>query len=111
MTKIKINIKMDENFNIVLLNEKTKKQIEIKFSSKEINAYNLYKLFDYKNGNNYEITSNADKIVEGNERDYFIEVINLIDSIRKEINELSDDEENTEEEIQNNTNELFPDLN
>ena len=111
MTKIKINIKMDENFNIVLLNEKTKKQIEIKFSSKEINAYNVYELFDYKNGNNYEITSNADKIVEGNERDYFFEVINLIDSIRKEINELSDHEENTEEEIQNNTNELFPDLN
>ncbi|MDD6323466.1 MAG: N-acetylmuramoyl-L-alanine amidase [Bacilli bacterium] len=51
--------------------------------------------------------------VSGNvkEKDYFLEVINLIDSIIKEINELNNDKQHIEEEIQSNENELFSDLN
>lgn len=112
MTKITINIKMNDKFDIVLSNETTKKQKEIKFSSKNINAYDIYELFDYKKGNSYEITSNVEIIAEGNEKDYFIEVINLINSIKEEINELSNDGQGDQEkEIQSNTNELFYDLN
>lgn len=71
----------------------------------------IYELFDYKKDNNYQITSNIDQIEDGNEKDYFLEVINLIDSILKEINELNNDKQHIEEEIQSNENELFSDLN
>lgn len=111
MTKITINIKMDDKFDIVLLNENSKNKKEIKFSDKNINAYDIYELFDYKKDNNYQITSNIDQIEDGNEKDYFLEVINLIDSIIKEINELNNDKQHIEEEIQSNENELFSDLN
>lgn len=111
MTKITINIKMDDKFDIALLNENSKNKKEIKFSDKNINAYDIYELFDYKKDNNYQITSNIDQIEDGNEKDYFLEVINLIDSIIKEINELNNDKQHIEEEIQSNENELFSDLN
>ncbi len=111
MTKITINIKMDDKFDIALLNENSKNEKEIKFSDKNINAYDIYELFDYKKDNNYQITSNIDQIEDGNEKDYFLEVINLIDSIIKEINELNNDKQHIEEEIQSNENELFSDLN
>ena len=102
---------MDDKFDIVLLNENSKNKKEIKFSDKNINAYDIYELFDYKKDNNYQITSNIDQIEDGNEKDYFLEVINLIDSIIKEINELNNDKQHIEEEIQSNENELFSDLN
>ena len=102
---------MDDKFDIVLLNENSKNKKEIKFSDKNINAYDIYELFDYKKDNNYQITSNIDQIEDGNEKDYFLEVINLIDSIIKEINELNNDKQHFEEEIQSNENELFSDLN
>lgn len=111
MTKITINIKTDDKFDIALLNENSKNEKEIKFSDKNINAYDIYELFDYKKDNNYQITSNIDQIEDGNEKDYFLEVINLIDSIIKEINELNNDKQHIEEEIQSNENELFSDLN
>ena len=111
MTKITINIKMDDKFDIALLNENSKNKKEIKFSDKNINAYDIYELFDYKKDNNYQITSNIDQIEDGNEKDYFLEVINLIDSIIKEINELNNDKQHIEEEIQSNENELFSDVN
>lgn len=111
MTKITINIKMDDKFDIALLNENSKNKKEIKFLDKNINAYDIYELFDYKKDNNYQITSNIDQIEDGNEKDYFLEVINLIDSILKEINELNNDKQHIEEEIQSNENELFSDLN
>ena len=111
MTNITINIKMDDKFDIALLNENSKNKKEIKFSDKNINAYDIYELFDYKKDNNYQITSNIDQIEDGNEKDYFLEVINLIDSIIKEINELNNDKQHIEEEIQSNENELFSDLN
>lgn len=111
MTKITINIKMDDKFDIALLNENSKNKKEIKFSDKNINAYDIYELFDYKKDNNYQITSNIDQIEDGNEKDYFLEVINLIDSILKEINELNNDKQHIKEEIQSNENELFSDLN
>ena len=111
MTKITINVKMDDKFDIALLNENSKNKKEIKFSDKNINAYDIYELFDYKKDNNYQITSNIDQIEDGNEKDYFLEVINLIDSIIKEINELNNDKQHIEEEIQSNENELFSDLN
>ena len=111
MTKITINIKMDDKFDIALLNENSKNKKEIKFSDKNINAYDIYELFDYKKDNNYQITSNIDQIEDGNEKDYFLEVINLIDSIIKEINELNNVKQHIEEEIQSNENELFSDLN
>lgn len=102
---------MDDKFDIALLNENSKNKKEIKFSDKNINAYDIYELFDYKKDNNYQITSNIDQIEDGNEKDYFLEVINLIDSILKEINELNNDKQHIEEEIQSNENELFSDLN
>ena len=55
MTKITINIKMDDKFDIALLNENSKNEKEIKFSDKNINAYDIYELFDYKKDNNYLI--------------------------------------------------------
>ena len=102
---------MDDKFDIALLNENSKNKKEIKFSDKNINAYDIYELFDYKKDNNYQITSNIDQIEDGNEKDYFLEVINLIDSILKEINELNNDKQHIKEEIQSNENELFSDLN
>lgn len=111
MTKITISLNMDDKFDIVLLNKSTKKQKEIKFSNKNINAYDIYELLDYKTDNNYEIISNIDKIPEGNERDYFNEVINLIDGIKREINELNENGQDIEvHETQDTDEDLLSDL-
>lgn len=112
MTKITINIQMNDNFDIILSNEESKQKKEIKFSDKNVNAYDIYELFDYKIDNNYEILSNVDDIADGNERNYFIEVINLIDGIKKEINELNENKQDTKEvKSQNSDDNLFSDLN
>lgn len=96
MIKIIINIKMDDKYDIVLLNENSGKQMQIKFSDKKIAAYDVYELFDYNKNNNYDIKSNAEEILDGNEKDYFLEVINLINSIKEEINELNNNKGNDE---------------
>ena len=110
MTKITIRLKMDDKFDITLLNENTKKKKEIKFTNKNVNAYDIYELFDYKKDNNYEIISNIDEISDGNEKDYYNEIINLIESIKKEINELNKTEQEEKDDSQNNEIDLLSDL-
>lgn len=101
---------MDDKFDITLLNENTKKKKEIKFTNKNVNAYDIYELFDYKKDNNYEIISNIDEISDGNEKDYYNEIINLIESIKKEINELNKTEQEEKDDSQNNEIDLLSDL-
>ena len=90
MTKIVINLLMNEKYDIVMTNSLTNTTKTIEFSTKNINAYDIYELFDYKNDYNYTVESNINDIDDGNEKDYFKEVISLINDIKKEINDIND---------------------
>ena len=90
MTKIVINLLMNDKYDIVMTNSLTNMTKTIEFSTKNINAYDIYELFGYKNDYNYTVESNINDIDDGNEKDYFKEVISLINDIKKEINDIND---------------------
>ena len=81
---------MNEKYDIVMTNSLTNTTKTIEFLTKNINAYDIYELFDYKNDYNYAVESNINDIDDGNEKDYFKEVISLINDIKKEINDIND---------------------
>ena len=85
----------------------------------------VYDLLSYTPDNNYMLESNIDSIPDGNEKDYFNELIQLIASIITELNnlnssddetiELNSDEVNTKEEnerldVENNDSINFDDF-
>ena len=96
MKKIIIKIEMDDKNDVILLNEQTEKSKKIEFTTKKINAFDIYELLDYKKDNNYQIITNIETIEDGNEKDYFAEIINLIEGINEEVNELVTEEKNEE---------------
>lgn len=101
MTEMKINIEMDESNDITIKNKYTDKSVVIDYSKKEINARDIYELLSYLDDVHYEVNSNYDSIPEGNEKDYFYEIITIIDNIKNELNALNDnkdDDENSDSE-------------
>ena len=93
MTKIVIKLIMNDNFDIEMTNSLTSVKKEISFLTKNINAFDVYELFGYKNDYIYDIESNVDDITDGNEKDYFKEVISLVENIKNEINKINDKKE------------------
>lgn len=90
MEKTKINLIMESNGNINISNELDKKSTTINFSSKELNAKNLYDLLNYCINKQYEISTNIDS-VDGIFKEYFNEVIDLFNKIVDEINNIKED--------------------
>ena len=97
MTEIKISMTMDENYNITLLNCNNNRKVEIDYSNKMINASDVYDLLSYTPECNYTLESNIDSFADGNEKDYFNELIELINSIVSELNNLNSNDETEEE--------------
>ncbi len=91
MIEMLINVLMDENFNIRITNEYTKNNLEIDFAKKEINAYDLYTLLAYSIDVKYEVKNNIQSVAEGNEKDYYQEILTIIENIADELNQLNED--------------------
>lgn len=114
MTEIEIELHMEENYDIKISNNTSGKEFIVKYSDKKINASDVYDLLTYQDDFVYESKSNIEDIEEGNQKDYFNEILTIMNDIIKNINELNnsdknncDSEESIEEEIDNN--ELIPD--
>lgn len=107
MTEIKISMTMDTDYNVKLLNDSINKELKIDYTNKMINASDVYDLLSYAPDNNYMLESNIDSIPDGNEKDYFNELIQLITSITTELNNInsSDDETIESNNDKENTNE------
>lgn len=88
MEKIIINLTIDKNNNITVKNSKSNKQFTIDYQSKKLNAQDVYDVFNYEKENNYEIKSDMDTISEIKIKEYYDDIINLFESITKELNEL-----------------------
>lgn len=116
MKEIKISINMDDNNKITIFNKSTWKTLEIDYTNKMINASDVYDVLSYTTESKYLIESNIDLIDDGNERDYFVELIQLIKSITDELNNLNGvdnvtEGDNSEENNIDNNNELLADDN
>ena len=84
-----INLNMASNFDITITNSINDKKLSIDFETKEINAAQIYDFLSYDKDKSYTISSNFDDIEEGNEKDYFSEIISIISSIADELNQLN----------------------
>ena len=62
MEKIIINLTIDKDNNIVIENKGINKKIEISYSSKTLNAQDVYDIFNYEKENSYEINSNIENV-------------------------------------------------
>ena len=87
---------MNDDYNVKLLNNFSKKSIKIDYLNKMINASDVYDVLSYTIDSNYIIESNLDSINEGNEKDYLNEIIQLIESITNELNNLNNTDAQTE---------------
>lgn len=90
MIEMIINVFMEENFNIRIINEYTEKSLEVNFVKKEINAYDIYSLFSYSIDAKYIVKNNCESIREGNEKDYYQEILTIIENIADELNQLNE---------------------
>lgn len=88
MEKIVINLSIDKDNNITVENIKTKKNFIIEYTSKILSAQDVYDVFCFEKGNNYDIKSDIDKVTDERIKEYYIDIINLFDDIKKELNEL-----------------------
>ena len=95
MEKIIINLTIDKNNNIIVENKKISKKIEINYSSKTLNAQDVYDIFNYEKENSYEINSDIEKVNNEKIKEYYSDIINLFEDIKKELNELKITEENS----------------
>lgn len=116
MTEIIIKLNMNDKYDITISNKNNDKEITINYKEKKINAIDIYELLSYNENIFYSIESNIDEIVEGNEKDYFNEIIFLMYGIINEINEINDsNEENLEvnkdlDQTDDNFKEVLDDL-
>lgn len=94
MEKILINLNMDNKNDITIENSKTKKKIKIEYTSKILNAQDVYDVFGFEKGNNYDIKNNLDKVNDEKLIEYYTEVINLFNDIKNELNDLTINYEN-----------------
>lgn len=94
MEKITINLLMDKDNNITISNDKIDKEIIIQYTSKILNAQDVYDIFLLKKGIIYEIESNINDIKDERIIEYYKDILDLFDDIRKELNELTSCDEN-----------------
>lgn len=61
--------------------------------NKILNAQEAYNVFNFEKNSNYEIKSDVDNITDIKIKEYYNDIINLFEDIKKELNELdfSDD--------------------
>ena len=114
MTEIEIELYMEENYDIKITNNTVGKEFIVKYSDKKISASDVYDLLTYQDDFLYKLKSNIEIINVGNEKDYFNEILIIMNDIVKELNELNNSIKNnddlvetSEEEIHND--ELVPD--
>lgn len=90
MEKIKINMCLDDN-DIIIKNESMESyNIRIGNENKIIKAKDIYDLLDFKPGNKYELIYDKDESVESPVRDYWNDVVVLLQDIINEINNMAD---------------------
>lgn len=94
MEKITINLLMDKDNNITISNDKINKNIVIQYTSKILNAQDVYDIFNFQKGNTYEIESNIKDIKDERIIEYYKDILSLFDDIRKELNDLTSCDEN-----------------
>ena len=94
MEKITINLLMDKDNNITISNDKINKNIIIQYTSKILNAQDVYDIFNFQKGNTYEIESNIKDIKDERIIEYYKDILGLFDDIRKELNDLTSSDEN-----------------
>ena len=95
MEKITINLAIDKDNNIHIENKGINKKIEIKYSSKILNAREVYDIFNYEKGNHYDIKSDIDKVNDEKIKEYYSDIINLFEDIKKELNDLQITDDNS----------------
>lgn len=88
MEEIVINLSIDKDNNITVENSKTKKNFIIEYTSKILSAQDVYDVFNFEKGNNYNIKSDMEKVTDERIKEYYADIINLFDDIKKELNEL-----------------------
>lgn len=88
MEEIVINLSIDKGNNITVENSKTKKNFIIEYTSKILSAQDVYDVFNFEKGNNYNIKSDIEKVTDERIKEYYADIINLFDDIKKELNEL-----------------------
>ncbi len=88
MKEIMINLTMNEDKDIVVANTLNEKFFTISYENKIIKAVDIYELLTYQLNNTYKIESNLDEITDQNDKTYFTDIVNLIQSIIDEINEM-----------------------
>ncbi len=94
MIEISVKLKMGGEGNI-LIECGTENKYTINFEDKIINAQSIYNLLNYKPEYIYKVSSNIEDIEDNRMKEYFEDVIDLIQKIVRDINELN--EKNIEE--------------
>ena len=89
-----INLTMNEDKSITITNISTERVFKINYDDKIITAQDIYEMLSYEPNNIYKIKSNIDDINEENDKNYFSDVVNLINSIIIEINKMTEFESN-----------------
>lgn len=99
MIEINVDLTMEEEGNI-LIECGTENKYTINFEDKIINAQKVYNLLDYKSEYIYKLSSNVEDIEDIRMKEYFEDVIDLLQKITNDINELNekDNEEDVEED-------------
>lgn len=99
MEKIIINLTIDKDNNIIIKNSKSNKQFTIDYQSKILNAQDVYDVFNFEKESNYEIKSDIDIISDIKIKEYYNDIINLFESIKKELNELDFSDEKKDNSV------------
>jgi hypothetical protein len=108
MSEILIKISDNENMDISIKNEKSKKKIIIDYETKIINAQQIYEMLDYRLGNIYNVEREMNHIKESDENNvnYFEEIVKLLEAIADDIKDIKTvteiEELETSEEIPSN---------
>lgn len=98
MEKIVINLSIDSDNNITIENGKTKKSFIIEYTSKILNAQDVYDVFNFEKGNNYDIKSDIDMVNDDKLKEYYADIINLFESIKGKLNELDEGDESKDDQ-------------
>jgi hypothetical protein len=96
MKEMKINLFMDAEKNIIVTNLNTNYSFTISCVEKTITAPQIYQLLNYQINNTYILDSNVESIGDENDKSYFFDIISLFKSITKEVSEIADTEETTD---------------
>lgn len=100
MIEINVKLTMSKEGNI-LIECGTENKYTINFEDKIINAQKVYNLLDYKPEYIYKLSSNVADIEDDRMKEYFEDVIDLIQKITNDINGLN--ETDIEEEKKEDT--------